>query len=523
MPRLAPLTLALSLVLACLACADSEPGSAAPDVPEPTASWQEGPDAPFPGSLAGEVVVPASGEGTITITLSNARFTTLPSACRQSTIVRARSLIVDGNARLRCELSESDAVRTIRFGAVAVGARGDALGGTVRFSTGSPEEIALPTIRLTESPRALTPRLRLVSSPDFLNADVGDLRRGPGFWKPRRSANGINEDYRRAIDEVLGDWQKIGADGVFVAGDLVDGRWGRDSKGTGNFGRVRTLPQQRRALDRAAATYYPQWLQRFRKHGLEVYPAPGDHEYGDNPWPAAKRVLAPRFREAFADHFTRTRNGRAKYPDHPRGPHAATAYATRPVPDVQVITLDPFDITRERARIGLDGAQRSWLRNVLRKARQDGVQWIIVQGHVPILGPVRARGSSELRLLDGADSAVWKLFEKYDVDLYLAGEAHDVTVLEEGGVTQIVHGGLFQFGLTNALLLDVYDDFIYLTLRDYDVRHHDAGDGTRLWETVREGMPRHIKVSNEPFGLGTGVIRDSGGIHDASGLLRPGL
>ncbi|HKO33056.1 MAG TPA: hypothetical protein VJY85_04870, partial [Candidatus Limnocylindria bacterium] len=120
------------------------------------------------------------------------------------------------------------------------------------------------------------------------------------------------------------------------------------------------------------------------------------------------------------------------------------------------------------------------------------------------------------------DSAVWKLFERYDVDLYLAGEAHDVTVLEKGGVTQIVHGGLFQFGLTNALLLDIYDDFIYLTLRDYDVRHRDAADGTRLWETVREGMPRHIEVRNEPFGLGTGVLRDSAGLRNTSGVLRPG-
>ena len=57
----------------------------------------------------------------------------------------------------------------------------------------------------------------------------------------------------------------------------------------------------------------------------------------------------------------------------------------------------------------------------------------------------------------------------------------------------------------------------------YDIRHRDARDGTRLWETVREGMPRQIKVRNEPFGLGTGVLRSSGGLHRPSGLLRPGL
>ena len=230
--------------------------------------------------------------------------------------------------------------------------------------------MALPPVRIGLGPAALTPRLRLVSSPDFLNADIGDLARRPGFWTPGRSANGINGDHRRAIDMILADWQKTDPDGVFVAGDLVDGRWGRDSKGTGNF------------------------------------------------------------------------------------------------------------------------------------------------------GPVHC-GSSQLHLMGGANSAAWKLFEKYDVDLYLAGEAHDVTVLEKGGVTQIVHGGLFQFGLTNALLLDVYDNFIYLTLRDYDVRHRDAADGA-AWETVREGMPVHLKVRNHPFGLGTGVLH-SEGLRNASGLLRPGL
>ena len=524
MRRLAPLTLALSLVLASLACASSEAGSSsAPPAAELSASWGLSANAPFPSSLTGEVVVPASGEATVAITLRKARFTALPSACRQSTIVRARSLIVAGNARLRCVLAKSTSARTIRFAAVAVAAAGDELGGTVRFSAGDPGEVELPAIEVDEAPTALTRRLRLVSSPDFLNADVGNLARGPGFWNPRRSLNGTNAEYRRAIDKVLADWKALDPAGVLVAGDLVDGRWGRDSKDTGNFGPVGTVSEQQRALNLAAATYYPQWQQRFRRHGLKVFPAVGDHEYGDNPWPADKRVLVPRFRQRFAHFFTRTRSGAPRYPDHPKGPHALTAYAGRPRPDVQLITLDPFDITPERARIGLDPAQRTWLRNVLRKAKHDRVRWIIVQGHVPILGPVRHRGSSRLHLEGGADSQAWRLFERYGVDLYLAGEAHDVTVLEKGGVTQIVHGGLFQFGLTNALLLDVYDDFIYLTLRDYDIRHRDAADGTRLWETVRDGMPRHIEVRNDPFSLGTGVLRNSGDLRNASGLLRPGL
>jgi hypothetical protein len=244
--------------------------------------------------------------------------------------------------------------------------------------------------------------------------------------------------------------------------------------------------------------------------------------YGDNPWPADKRVLASAVRERFADYFTRTGSGAPRFPDHPTGPHAATAYAGRPLPDVQVITIDPFDITPHRARIGLDPSSGPGCAGCCGgRAQRDEVRWIVVQGHVPILGPVRTRGSSKLYFPGGADSRIWQLFERYGVDLYLCGEAHDVTVREQGGVTQVTHGGLFPFGLTNALLLDFYDGFVYLTLRDYVVRDREAADGTRLWETHRTGMPEHIEVLHRPFTLGTGVLSDSGGLQDESGVLVP--
>ena len=161
-------------------------------------------------------------------------------------------------------------------------------------------------------------------------------------------------------------------------------------------------------------------------------------------------------------------------------------FTDRLLPDVQVITIDPFDVTPGR------------LRGVLRSAQRDQVRWIIVQGQLPILGPVRTRASSGRYLTGGADSQVWRLFKKYGVDLYLSGEAHDVTVLEGGGVTQITHGGPFALGLTTALLLDFYDDYIYVTLRDYDRRE-------------------------APYNVGTGVVRDTGGLQLETGMLRPGL
>ena len=383
MSRLAtPLVVALGFALVLSACDGSPEGD--PDSPRGGAgpalsgSWEPAPDAPFPGSLAGRVDVPASDEVVVSITLRNARLTAVPEACTPSTVVRRRSRITDGNARLLCSLEDSTADRTIEFAAVAAGAEGDEMGGTIRNETDN-TEIDLPALVIDEGPASLSPRLRLLSSPDALDGTD-----------------------RTTLDAVLDDWEAADPDGVLIAG----------------------------ALD-------PAHLDRIAQHDLSVL------------------------------------NGRPRFTD-------------RLLPNVQVITIDPFDIAPDR------------LREVLRSAQRDQVRWIIVQGQLPILGPVRTRASSRRYLTGGADSQVWRLFEKYGVDLYLAGEAHDVTVLERGGVTQITHGGPFTLGLTTELLLDLYDDYIYVTLRDYDLRA-------------------------APYTVGTGVVPDTGGLQLETGMLRPGL
>jgi predicted phosphodiesterase len=368
-----------------------------------------------------------------------------------------------------------------------------------------------------DSPRLL----RLLSSPDFLNADVADLRRGPGFWTPRRSANSTSPAYERAIDHVLDDWQRQQPDAVLVAGDLVDGRWGRDAHHTGNFGPVGNARQRATAARLAAATYYPQYLQRFRAHHLDLYPAAGDHEYGDNPWTTSKRRLAPVFQDQFARHFTRTPSGRPRFRDHPSGPHAGTAYAFRPAPDVQVVTIDPFDIAPDHARIRLDRSQLRWVRRVLKQAQADGVRWIFVQGHVPILEPVRSRGSSNLHYAGGSRSRLWRLFTRYGVDVYLCGEVHDVTATTQDGILQLTHGGAFQFGLTTYALLDVHDDRLDITLNDYDVTVRDARDHSRLWETVRSGLKKWIRLDPDPVTIGTLTLEATGQVTRRTGILVP--
>ncbi|MGA8848171.1 MAG: metallophosphoesterase [Nocardioides sp.] len=448
----------------------------------------------------------------ISLALDHAQIVRIPDACISSTVTRTTSALLGPDLTdLVCMLP--DGVDSVIFSVIAVGDDGDQVSGEAVATSGLLDrEISLPARTISGGTPTLSPDLRLLSSPDFLNNDVGDLAEGPGSWSEQdpltRTINSTNAAYETALDTILDDWQDLDPAGVLVAGDLVDGRWGYDDHDSGNFGPVDTRAERRAAVRRAARTYYPQWKQRFTDRGLAVFPAMGDHEYGDDPWPRRKRLLAEDFKAEFAREFTTNAAGRPLLADHPRGPARLTAYAGRPSPDVQVVTLDVFDITPARAKIRVDRQQMRWLRDVLRKARRDDVRWVIVQAHTPILYPVRTRASSRLHYPRGEDSKLWKVFKRFGVDLYLAGEVHDTTAVQSDGIVQISHGGIFHYSLTTALLLDFYGDHLYVTLRDYDVQHSEDPIGRRLWETRRDGLPFQVDVSETVSTIGTAVIAD---------------
>jgi 3',5'-cyclic AMP phosphodiesterase CpdA len=481
--------------------------------------WAAEPATAVEGSVLPLRVTLGPGAATVaTVRVAGGTVVGLPDACAASTVIRRRSYLSADGATLVCDVVDE------RGQELAVEVRAGVAPGPVTVTvtvTDGGIATAAPDRPVLAGPPDTPLRLRLLSSPDFLNADVADLRRGPGFWHPDRSANSTNPAYERAIDRVLDDWQRQQPDAVLVAGDLVDGRWGRDSHHTGNFGPVNNTAQRASAARLAAATYYPQYVQRFREHDLDLYPAAGDHEYGDNPWTVSKRRLAPVFQQQFARYFTRTTAGRPRFRDHPNGVHAGTAYAFRPAPDVQVVTIDPFDIGPDRARLRVDRQQLRWLVGVLRSAQEDGVRWTIVQGHLPILEPVRSRGSSELHYPGGSRSRLWQVLRKYGVDVYLCGEVHDVTATSKDGILQLAHGGAFQFGLTTYAVLDVHDDRLEVTLRDYAVRVRDARDHSRLWETVRSGLKKWVRVDRESMTIGTLTLDATGAVTRRSGILLP--
>lgn len=515
--RAALAALTLALLAAPLSCASQDDATDDTDAaPAATArvAWTDGLAVAAGGGLLRARIEVDRGTDTVAVQLRNAYPVAIPAPCVQSNVKVLHSYL-DGRT-LVCQLDGD--TTSLSFDAIVDGPAASRVEGAVAARRDGDTARADLPVRLVVGDSDITPDLRLLSSPDFLNADIGDLRRGPNRWNPGRSANSTSASYEKVLDGILDDWADLDPAAVLVAGDLVNGRWGFDDRRTGTFGPVDTLEQRKAAVRRAARTYYPQWQQRFDDRGLAVFPTIGDHELGDNPFGPGKRALVETFREEFARQFTTAPDGSPRYPDHPRGPASGTAFAGRPSPEVQIVSLDVFDVRDDGVRIRVDRQQMRWLERVLARAERDGVEWIIVESHVPVAFPVRSRASSNLHYEGATRSALWKVMRRYGVDLYLSGEVHDTQVVARDGIVQVSHGGAFQYGLTTALVLDFYGDDLYLTLRDYDVTKRDRG--RRLWETRRSGLPPQVASRRGALTIGTATVRD-GELTTASGILTP--
>jgi hypothetical protein len=369
------------------------------------------------------------------------------------------------------------------------------------------------------------PLFTFVSMPDFLNADIGDtrLRAGRG-WDPGDPIT-LNPAWEKALDTVLDEVDAVDPDVVLVAGDLVQGHWGEDANGTGIFGPTTTSAEKLAAISNAGDLYYAEWQKRFDRRGLRVLPAVGDHEVGDNPWPAGafKTLAVPAFKDVWARHFTLKAGGGHRYSSRPVGtPWENTAYAVR-IGKTLLVTVDQFKNSPYGMQVTVDGGQLRWLDRILGAARGDGVEHIVVQGHAPVLGPVRARHSSQLQLEGGADSPFWQTLKRHGVDLYLCGEVHDITTVTDGPV-QVSHGALAGWAEANFLRGRVYADRIELDLQEFD---GTVGKVRRMWQTTGKGRP-HATVSFSPgtTTVGSMTIDKRSGFPlytDRTGLMIEGL
>jgi hypothetical protein len=277
-----------------------------------------------------------------------------------------------------------------------------------------------------------------VSVPDMYNWDIANPQSG---W----------ED---AVDWFFNQLTSVeGAEFALSAGDIMDARWWGDKQGDEDDKQfVRTN------ADKFWDTGYK---QRFDDSNLPVYIAPGDHERGDNDWPDWKLDLVPTFESKFVEIFDHPTNG-------PAGKEELAYYFVKD--NALFVTVDTWELKNGQVHLSVTGDQLSWFEDVL--ANHQDKDFIIVQGHVPVVSGVNTRNSSGLYLEGGTSSGFWQAMKQYDVDAYLCGEHHAITTDKVDGIWQIVHGSLWGTHTNlNYLVGTVGSDTLELELKEFDVNY----------------------------------------------------
>jgi len=368
-----------------------------------------------------------------------------------------------------------------------------------------------------------SPDLTFVSMPDTFNSDHADVSDAIG-WSPE-SPNSINPAYQAAIDTFFDDVAALSPQAVLVAGDTVEGHWGRDTAGTGIFGPVSTVAERRLAVVRAARQYYGEYRERWRTREIPLYPAMGDHEIGDNPWgpgrgwyAAFKHANLGLFKAQWARFFTDS--GR-RFGRHPRGTaFDTTTYATMLDDEVLLLSLDVFRKTPRSVVASVGRKQLAWVEGQLKRARRLGLDWVVVQGHTPVVGPVRQELSSGLMYRKGVRSPLWRTLRRYDVDFYLAGEVHANTVSRpRDAPIQVAHGGLFRRGKATVLEARVFGRRMDLRLLRWEGEIVEQPPGQVIWQTdTTRNINWDVVYQAGPHSIGGMSVTRSGRVLSATGV-----
>lgn len=309
------------------------------------------------------------------------------------------------------------------------------------------------TCTLAQKKNAKNHPLKFVSFPDFFNFDI------PEPWP----------QYDEAVNYFLGQVKAEAPRFVLVCGDLVNGHWWDSPE----------------CVEHMGAVYYSGWKRRMAQHNLKYYTAVGDHELGDDPWPATKRKLIPHFERTYTQHLQMPPNG----PESKKG----LAYFVREG-DLLMVTVSPFDVVEDSMRIQVAGEQLEWFNRVMSENRD--AKFKIVQCHVGIWGEIKARSSSSIMLEKGRESEFYQAMRTHGVDAVLVGEFHDVTVLESDGIWQIVHGSSWGRKIVNTqdyLVGEVKGNTLTLTMKQIFM---DA-QGNAMWNLNKKPGPQEKVTINE--------------------------
>ncbi len=314
-----------------------------------------------------------------------------------------------------------------------------------------------------------TPEWTFVSSPDWFNTDIADLSGAtPGVpaapgWATGASGgrNGVTPAMRAVYGQVLAEMTSGGPELFVVAGDLINGRWYNEPFLDMFAPATRSRSE---AIGVAGGVYYRWYRSLLGQYGFgTVLGAVGDHELGDDPWPAGdeKSVYLGTMRSAFGREMVDVlplASSLRGVPTRPVGtPFAVSSYAYQHR-NVLFVSVDVFrqagtgtDLHPIHGTVlpSVEGAHLDWVESILAAAdAEPGIDHVIVQLHTPVLSPVRMQTSSGIMLDDRKLSGLWDALRRHDharggkVRLLFAGEVHTATATRarDSDLVQLVHG-----------------------------------------------------------------------------------
>ncbi len=141
----------------------------------------------------------------------------------------------------------------------------------------------------------------------------------------------------------------------------------------------------------------------------------------------------------------------------------------------------------------IEGEHLKWFKSILEEGqKQPDVNFIFVQGHFPVLFPVKRVKSSGIYMESDETSDFLSVMRDYGVNVYFAGEHHlnTVTKDDKSDLVQIVSRGNY---FTNFLTVDVADDSVTV------VCHNEVGEENKMYN-----------YNYEPSGKLT-ISKDNGG------------
>ena len=240
-------------------------------------------------------------------------------------------------------------------------------------------------------------------------------------------------------------------------GDFIFGRW-----------------PLKESIEYYADKYYPEWIRRLTRHGLDYYVTVGAFELGGFPWNGEKRLQFPLYQGAFARYLDLPKNGPADL--------AGLAFAKRHH-NVLILSLNLMESVNEQGRPEISETQLDWFQKMVDQNRD--VDHVIVTGYFSLSA---CPSATNLTSLPGHSyPKLLQTLSANRIALYLHGDTEAISIQNENNLCQVSPGGMFGWTPTvNYTVVTIKHDKLHIEVKSKQVTcsHFSKGPDLLFPKTI---------------------------------------